>query len=66
VILKKGETPVKTVKKRKWLKPNDREVVALAQFRTGAGPMDEKRKNVKRRRMEYKLEERRRGFDPHE
>ena len=38
-------------------KPNDREVVALAQFRTGAGPMDDRAKNPKRRRMQDRLEE---------
>lgn len=41
------------------LKPNDREVVAQAQFRTGAGPMQDKRKDPKNRRMESRLEERR-------
>jgi hypothetical protein len=50
---------MKRVKRKKLLKPNDREVAAIAQFHTGAGPMDDKRKNAKLRRLADKLEERR-------
>jgi hypothetical protein len=48
-----------TTQKKKVLKPNDREVVAQAQFRTGAGPMIDKRKDPKRLRLRNRLEEQR-------
>ena len=51
---------------KKILKPNDREVVAQAQFRTGAGPMTEKHRDVKRKRMRDRLEEKRALADPEE
>ena len=44
---------------KKILRPHDREVVAQAQFRTGAGPLRDKRRDPKRRRMEDRLEEKR-------
>jgi hypothetical protein len=51
---------------KKSLKPNDREVVARAQFRTGAGPMRVKRLDPKSRRMKDRLEEKRALADPEE
>ena len=51
--------PIPSVKPtpKKPIKPNDREVAALAQFRPGAGPMRDRRKDPKRRRMNDRLEE---------
>ncbi|MBW3625503.1 MAG: hypothetical protein KY468_19070 [Armatimonadetes bacterium] len=51
---------------KKILKPNDREVVAQAQFRTGAGVMKDKRRDPKHRRREDRLEEKRALAQPEE
>jgi hypothetical protein len=51
-------------RKNKIIKPNDRQVVAIAQFHTGAGPMKDKRKDPKRRRLRSRLEERRSAASP--
>jgi hypothetical protein len=51
---------------KKVIKPNDREVVALAQFRTGAGPMRDKSRDPKSRRIRDRLEEKRAFVDPEE
>lgn len=47
-------------------KLNDREVIAQAQFRTGAGAMDEKHRDPKRRRMLDRREEARARNNPEE
>jgi len=55
-----------TGRPKKIIKPADRRVVAIAQFHPGAGPMQIKRKDPKKRRMEVRLEERRTRIEPEE
>ena len=53
-------------KKPAFRKPNDRQVIALAQFRTSAGPMRDKHRDPKSRRMRARLEEKNASHRPDE